>query len=281
MNEVLNRSVEELELWVRSYNCLKNANIQTIGDLVQKTEAEMLRTKNFGRKSLNEIKEILGNLGLGFGMKIDAQGRLVDAASRLAACRRSASMEGVGDVERMRHRVAGFKLKRDTDQRVGLLRNLVTSVIEQERIVTTAPKAKAAKPLVDKMITLAKRDTLHTRRQAAAFLRTPDAVQEAVRQAGHPVRPAQRRLHPHRQAGLAQGRRRRAGDARTRRFGTGEARCRSCQAPRRAPQRDARRQRRRRGRRRERVIVSASRCTTRGAVGSLLRLNSCTQVRKP
>jgi DNA-directed RNA polymerase subunit alpha len=77
MNEVLNRSVEELELSVRSYNCLKNANIQSIGDLVQKTEAEMLRTKNFGRKSLNEIKEILGNLGLGFGMKFDAQGRLV------------------------------------------------------------------------------------------------------------------------------------------------------------------------------------------------------------
>ncbi|MFN3323626.1 MAG: DNA-directed RNA polymerase subunit alpha [Bryobacteraceae bacterium] len=77
MSEVLNRSVEELELSVRSYNCLKNANIQTIGDLVQKTEAEMLRTKNFGRKSLNEIREILGGLGLGFGMKLDAQGRLV------------------------------------------------------------------------------------------------------------------------------------------------------------------------------------------------------------
>jgi DNA-directed RNA polymerase subunit alpha len=77
MNEVLNRSVEELELSVRSYNCLKNANIQTIGDLVQKSEAEMLRTKNFGRKSLNEIKEILAGLGLSFGMKFDAQGRLV------------------------------------------------------------------------------------------------------------------------------------------------------------------------------------------------------------
>ena len=77
MNEVLNRSVEELELSVRSYNCLKNANIQTIGDLVQKTEAEMLRTKNFGRKSLNEIKEILGNLNLTFGMRFDSQGRLV------------------------------------------------------------------------------------------------------------------------------------------------------------------------------------------------------------
>lgn len=77
LNEILNRSVEELELSVRSYNCLKNANIQTIGDLVQKTEAEMLRTKNFGRKSLNEIKDILSSLGLTLGMRLDAQGRLV------------------------------------------------------------------------------------------------------------------------------------------------------------------------------------------------------------
>src|SRR5947208_559545 len=77
MNEVLNRSVEELELSVRSYNCLKNANIQSIGELVQKTEAEMLRTKNFGRKSLNEIKEILENMGLALGMSLDEDGRLV------------------------------------------------------------------------------------------------------------------------------------------------------------------------------------------------------------
>ena len=62
---------------VRSYNCLKNANIQTIGELVQKTEAEMLRTKNFGRKSLNEIKEILAKMGLGLGMKIDEHGNAV------------------------------------------------------------------------------------------------------------------------------------------------------------------------------------------------------------
>ncbi len=81
MNEVLNRSVEELELSVRSYNCLKNANIQTIGELVQKTEAEMLRTKNFGRKSLNEIKEILANMGLSLGMRIDQHGRLVSPPS--------------------------------------------------------------------------------------------------------------------------------------------------------------------------------------------------------
>ena len=76
-NENLNRSVEELELSVRSYNCLKNANIQSIGELVQKTEAEMLKTKNFGRKSLNEIKEILASMGLSLGMKIDEQGNAV------------------------------------------------------------------------------------------------------------------------------------------------------------------------------------------------------------
>ncbi len=71
LNENLSRSVEELELSVRSYNCLKNAEIRTIRDLVQKTEAEMLKTKNFGRKSLNEIKEILAEMGLSLGMKLD------------------------------------------------------------------------------------------------------------------------------------------------------------------------------------------------------------------
>ena len=70
-NEHLDKSVEELELSVRSYNCLKNANIQTIRELVQKSESEMLRTKNFGRKSLNEIKEILLSMGLNLGMRLD------------------------------------------------------------------------------------------------------------------------------------------------------------------------------------------------------------------
>jgi DNA-directed RNA polymerase subunit alpha len=71
LNENLFRSVDELELSVRSANCLQNANIKTIGDLVQKTEAEMLKTKNFGRKSLKEIKEILAEMGLSLGMKLD------------------------------------------------------------------------------------------------------------------------------------------------------------------------------------------------------------------
>lgn len=73
--ENLKRSVEELELSVRSYNCLKNADIKTIGELVVKTEGEMLKTKNFGRKSLNEIKEILSEMGLSFGMKLDPEGQ--------------------------------------------------------------------------------------------------------------------------------------------------------------------------------------------------------------
>jgi DNA-directed RNA polymerase subunit alpha len=71
VNKHLFRSVNELELSVRAANCLKNANIKTIADLVQKTEGEMLRTKNFGKKSLNEIKEILTEMGLGLGVKLD------------------------------------------------------------------------------------------------------------------------------------------------------------------------------------------------------------------
>ena len=69
-NENLYRGVDELELSVRSANCLKNADIRYIGELVQKTEAEMLKTRNFGRKSLNEIKDILGEMGLFLGMKL-------------------------------------------------------------------------------------------------------------------------------------------------------------------------------------------------------------------
>jgi DNA-directed RNA polymerase subunit alpha len=71
LNENLFRSVDELELSVRSANCLQNANITLIGELVQRTEQDMLKTKNFGRKSLKEIKEILANMGLSLGMKID------------------------------------------------------------------------------------------------------------------------------------------------------------------------------------------------------------------
>ena len=73
MNENLFRNVDELELSVRASNCLKTANIRTIADLVQKTESELLKTKNFGKKSLNEIKTILGEMGLSLGMRLDGE----------------------------------------------------------------------------------------------------------------------------------------------------------------------------------------------------------------
>jgi DNA-directed RNA polymerase alpha subunit len=74
-NPALLKKVDELELSVRSANCLKNDNIVYIGDLIQKTEAEMLRTPNFGRKSLNEIKEVLASMGLHLGMEVPSTGR--------------------------------------------------------------------------------------------------------------------------------------------------------------------------------------------------------------
>lgn len=77
LNEYLQKSVDELELSVRSFNCLKNAEIRTIADLVQRTETDMLKTKNFGRKSLNEIKEVLAEMGLTFGVTLDKDGKIV------------------------------------------------------------------------------------------------------------------------------------------------------------------------------------------------------------
>lgn len=78
----------------------------------------------------------------------------------------------------MRHRVGGYKLKRDIGARRALLRGLVTSVIENERVITTVTKAKAARPLVERMITLAKQDTLGSRREAARFLQTKDSLKK-------------------------------------------------------------------------------------------------------
>jgi DNA-directed RNA polymerase subunit alpha len=77
LDEYLNRSVDELELSVRAFNCLRNAGIRTIRDLVQRSESEMLKMKNFGRKSLNEVKEVLASMGLSFGMKFDESGQLI------------------------------------------------------------------------------------------------------------------------------------------------------------------------------------------------------------
>jgi DNA-directed RNA polymerase subunit alpha len=103
-NANLFKTVDELELSVRSYNCLKNADIKTIAELVQKTEPEMLKTKNFGRKSLNEIKEILARMGLHLGMKVDLDNLDKEAAYR---------MEVLGI---MRHKVDGRLFGRPANQ---------------------------------------------------------------------------------------------------------------------------------------------------------------------
>ena len=115
----------------------------------------------------------------------------------------------------MRHKVAGWKLGRNTAHRRSLLRNLVTSLIVEERIETTIPKAKAMRPHVEKMITLGKRGDLAARRLAGAYLMTNESVDQAVRHDRSPFWRPQRRLSAHRAHGLAEGRRRREGFRRT------------------------------------------------------------------
>ena len=144
MEEIL---IEELELGVRSYNCLKRAGIQTIGDLVQKSENELSAIPNFGRKSIEEVKETLRVRG--------------------SACE---TTESVGSGPAMRHRKKRNKLSRDAGHRKALIRNLCEQVVEHERVQTTEAKAKLVKPEVEKLITLAKRGDLHARRQALAAL---------------------------------------------------------------------------------------------------------------
>ena len=142
MDDIL---IEELELGVRSYNCLKRAGIQTVGDLVSKTESELNAIPNFGKKSIDEVIETLARAG-------------PRAPQRVRS--RSA----------MRHQRQRYQLSRSASHRKALLMNLSKEVIEHERIQTTEAKAKAVKPEVEKLITLAKRGDLHARRQALSAL---------------------------------------------------------------------------------------------------------------
>ena len=105
----------------------------------------------------------------------------------------------------MRHRKAGNKLGRNPSHRRALLRNLVTSVVIEDRVETTLAKAKAVRPLIEKMITLGKRGDVHSRRQAAAFLMTPDSVTRLFGDGRTAVRRSQRWLPPHRPHRLPQG----------------------------------------------------------------------------
>ena len=150
-----NFPIEELELGVRSYNCLKRVGIETIGDLVTKTENELAAIPNFGKKSIEEVKETLQQHGLnlrgggGNGWRVETD---------------------------VRHARSGKKLGRDSAHRKALYANLAGALIEHGRIKTTVTKAKAVKPIAEQMITLGRRGDLHARRQATAFLRSRDVV---------------------------------------------------------------------------------------------------------
>ena len=151
LDEIL---IEELELGVRSYNCLKRAGVQTVGDLVRKSRSELNAIPNFGQKSIEEVIETLHSRGL-----------------RPPAGLAGAARQGQ---KPMRHSKKRNKLSRDAAHRESLLANLSKQLIEHERIKTSQAKAKAVKPEVEQLITLAKRGDLHARRQAL------DAAQRQV-----------------------------------------------------------------------------------------------------
>jgi ribosomal protein L17 len=215
VQQALLKKVDELELSVRSANCLKNDNIVYIGDLIQKTEAEMLRTPNFGRKSLNEIKEVLAQMGLHLGMDIPTGRRRTSrswpSATKITSTDRGlarssdkarrgwSAVTGKGESHAPRQSAAASSTG-PSSHRKAMFANMAASLIKHEQIVTTLPKAKELKPIVDKLITLAKRGDLHARRQAISQIRD-DAPSQAVRRSPSATRSA-RRLHPRAQGRL-------------------------------------------------------------------------------
>ncbi len=156
IDPILLRPVDDLELTVRSANCLKAEDIYYIGDLIQRTETELLKTPNLGRKSLNEIKEVLASKGLTLGSKLEAWPPV--------------GLE-LKDND-MRHRNGNRKLNRTSSHRTAMLRNMANSLLTHETIVTTLPKAKELRRVAEPLITLGKKPSLANRR--LAFNRTRD-----------------------------------------------------------------------------------------------------------
>ena len=178
---------------MRSANCLKNDNIVYIGDLVQKTEAEMLRTPNFGRKSLNEIKEVLTQMGLSLGMEVP--GWPPENIEELARKIEEPYCSGAGRRERgsMRHRMQRSQAEpRRSSHRKAMFANMATALVKHEQITTTLPKAKELRPFVEKLVTLGKRGDLHARRLLIAKTRDDATAAQADRRAGAALRRAAR-----------------------------------------------------------------------------------------
>jgi large subunit ribosomal protein L17 len=184
--------VDELELTVRSANCLKAENIYYIGDLIQRTENELLKTPNLGRKSLNEIKEVLASRGLTLGMKLENWPPRVWTSAESywfhssrpssggVSCTRPYLIRRPAQKGRkestMRHGHGLRKLNRTSSHRLAMLRNMMNSLIEHEAIKTTVPKAKELRRVIEPMITLAKNDSVANRRLAFDRLRDRDSV---------------------------------------------------------------------------------------------------------
>ena len=177
VDPILLRPVDDLELTVRSANCLKAENIYYIGDLIQRTETELLKTPNLGRKSLNEIKEVLASRGLSLGMKLENWPP--------AGLDRRNSRAAITEGRRiMRHRHGLRKLNRTSSHRLAMLRNMTNSLLTHEVIKTTLPKAKELRRVAEPMITLAKEPTLANRRLAFNRLRDRDVVTKLFNELG-------------------------------------------------------------------------------------------------
>jgi ribosomal protein L17 len=176
-------SVNEIELSVRAANCLNNANITTVGQLAMKTESEMLKYRNFGKKSLNEIKDKLTALGLSLGMNIDPsllEAPKEDPNKPSSPCV-TLSEPPSWDASR--------------EHRNMMLANLVNSLIKHRRITTTLAKAKAAQQVAERMVTLGKRGNRRRgrRRRRPTTRRRPRSLAENV----HCRRLVAARLHQH------------------------------------------------------------------------------------
>jgi ribosomal protein L17 len=177
IDPILLRPVDDLELTVRSANCLKAENIYYIGDLIQRTETELLKTPNLGRKSLNEIKEVLASRGLTLGMKLE---NWPPAGPRKGLRRRKAKGESAArhlsssfNEGNMRHRA---QTQSHQQPSLAMLRNMTNSLLRHEVIKTTLPKAKELRRVVEPIITLGKKPTLANRRLAFNRLRDREMV---------------------------------------------------------------------------------------------------------
>ena len=205
---LLRTPIDDLELSVRSVNSLKNSNIRTLGDLVRQTESQILQVKNFGKKSLQEIADLLEREGLEFRDAVRGEAATAAFACSIGARRRAAPPPPRPTTWRskaMRHRKAGRQLRRTSEQKLALMRNLASSLIEHGAIETTEAKAKELRPFVEKLITKARSGTLHARRLAVRHIHKRETADKLFQEIGPKFAHAAGRLHAHSQDRPPQG----------------------------------------------------------------------------